>query len=531
MKNKADTKIHFSSIFIDGYFPYVWIVLAICIIYAKILTFGYTFLDDDVLLHDNYQFISHAGNIVQAFRQDILQPTLVSAYYRPLVTVSFMLNAHMSGPDSLVWYHATDILLHAIVAVLLFVFLQKFNISRLAAFLLTLIYAVHPVLTDGVAWIPGRQEPLMTIFVLLSMLSLLRFLAVRKKSDLVLHVVYFFLALLVKESAIALLGVACLYIYMYGRDQRSYIYKIVSAWMVALLVWAFLRANALQYVADLRMMDVWRSVWAYPLGVLVYIGKIFFPIQLSVYPVMADVFLYTGVLAISIVGFMLWKSREKNMKNILFGCAWFFIFLIPSALSSQTWSQIDFRELRVYTPLIGIMIVVGEIDIFKKKYIHHARNMVSIVCCFVLFSVLTFIRLDVYRDRLSFWHSAIDTSPHAALSYVNLAMAYTAQNDVEDAKQLAQKAIELNHGEQMAHYVRGYLYFGEDDYDRAIEEFEQEIRNNPFDTETYLTLGAAYYREDRFEDAKRAWQRGLEIRPDDQRFVHNLTTLEKKIDK
>ncbi len=183
-----------------GLLTYIWTVF-----------FGFTYLDDQSLILDNLFFLKNLGNIPTAFVTDVFRILHVpTAYYRPLLTVSFMFDAQLSGSNPF-FYHLTNVIIHVATSCVVFIFLQKIKIKEEVAFLLSAIFAVHPVLSQAVAWIPGRNDSLLTLFSLLSFVFSINFVESGKSRDIIWHIVFFAAALLTKESALLVAPLIVLY--------------------------------------------------------------------------------------------------------------------------------------------------------------------------------------------------------------------------------------------------------------------------------------------------------------------------------
>ena len=149
--------------------------LAVCVLLAAVvhgrsLTFEFTRTDDKVLLLDDEAFIRDAANIPRAF----FRPFFPSAprgetYYRPLVTTSFILDAQWKGVRPFA-YHVTNVVLHVVATALFFVLLGRLGFGWAESIVGASLFAVHPALTEAVAWIPGRCDLLLGVGFLLSTL-------------------------------------------------------------------------------------------------------------------------------------------------------------------------------------------------------------------------------------------------------------------------------------------------------------------------------------------------------------------------
>ena len=149
-----------------------WLALISLVIYAQSLFFGYTYLDDNVLVQDNLFFLKDIGNLGKAFTTEVFHLLHSSAaYYRPMLTLSFMWDAIVGG-GALWMFHVTDIAIHITVVALLYLVFLKLEGSPKLSFVLSAFFAVHPALSQAVSWIPGRNDSLLALFVLASLLTL-----------------------------------------------------------------------------------------------------------------------------------------------------------------------------------------------------------------------------------------------------------------------------------------------------------------------------------------------------------------------
>ena len=114
----------------------------------------------------NYPFLKNISNTPKAFTQGVFQETgqkdTLASYYRPVMIFSFMLDAQISPavgeyPKPKPFLEA-NIFYHTIACILLLLLLLELNIPPLPSLLLSLIFTVHPLLNQAVAWIPGRNK-------------------------------------------------------------------------------------------------------------------------------------------------------------------------------------------------------------------------------------------------------------------------------------------------------------------------------------------------------------------------------------
>src|SRR6185312_10297730 len=199
-------------------------VVIICIVtfslYDKSIKNDYLDLDDMTIIVRNYNFIKDFSNAGQAFKQGVFQvqgeKDTLTSYYRPIVTLSFMADSYISPKKSSfpvpAPYIRDNILYHIAACILLFFLLLELSIPPLPSLALALIFAVHPLLNQAVAWIPGRNDSLLTIFILASFISLLKYLKTKKAGLITLHIFFFLLALFTKENAVMFIPLIFIYL-------------------------------------------------------------------------------------------------------------------------------------------------------------------------------------------------------------------------------------------------------------------------------------------------------------------------------
>lgn len=117
--------------------------------------------------------------------------------------IGFITDYHLGKLNPLI-FHFDNVLLHIISVVLLFYYLFTVTKSKLSSLLGALLFALHPMVTHAVAWIPGRNDELLFIFTVLSLIYLYNYHLVPAKSALIIHCFCYLLALFTKESTIVL---------------------------------------------------------------------------------------------------------------------------------------------------------------------------------------------------------------------------------------------------------------------------------------------------------------------------------------
>src|SRR6476660_4920957 len=223
-------------------FAPVFIALAVLAVYATALGFNFIGFDDMEILKQRYFIIGDLSKIGVAFTTDAFLGTNGS-FYRPLQTVSFMLDALVGGPKPFI-YHFTNLLLHIASSLCVFWLLLTLGYQRLLSLLLALLFALHPMFVPMVAWVPTRGDLLLTIFVIVSLVLFIKSFRTNRPALVVWHGLTFFLAFLSKETAVAVPPLCLLYYYFELRKTpgRKLIKRYFVVWLVAGAVWYYLHS-------------------------------------------------------------------------------------------------------------------------------------------------------------------------------------------------------------------------------------------------------------------------------------------------
>jgi tetratricopeptide (TPR) repeat protein len=151
----------------------------------------------------------------------------------------------------------------------------------------------------------------------------------------------------------------------------------------------------------------------------------------------------------------------------------------------------------------------------------HYAFLASVIL--ILLSGITFMHLDVFANRLSFWQDAAEHSPHLALAQRNLgAMYYLDQNYVL-AEVYSKKALDLNPKEPMAHNNLGLIYASRGEVEKAKAEYEAELSFNPRYDSAHYNFGLLYYQMGDFANARKEWEETLRV---NQNYTDALRALQ-----
>ncbi|MBI3110953.1 MAG: tetratricopeptide repeat protein [Ignavibacteriales bacterium] len=525
-----------------GWRPYAWLVLLTLGVYGHVVRYSeYTYFDDYILIQQSFSHIDELSDIPHSFLDDAGHAGQGGNLYRPILTITFILSAQLSG-EQLWGYHLTDLLLHIIACCLLFLTLNGLGTSRGKSFALTLLFCLHPVLTQSIAWTSGRNDSLLAIFILPGFLTFHKYFQSGSLKWGLLHLLFFFLALFTKETAVALPLLVLGSMLLFRRERLISLQTLllIVGWGMIVLNWRMMRYLAAIYpIASLETAGtvIFSNLWM----ALFFLGKIFWPFSLAFAPVPPDMPLTAGVGSALFLLFLIVLSPEKDWRSILFGLAWFLLFLAPALFYHSVPPYLPkFYEHRIYVPFIGIVILLASLSLPKKVLLPQPFLGGSVVVLALFLAVMSFRHSRHFQDSITLREYALSTSPHdlhlqnsiqrmlLPESLSEKLAAYQRPNpgerginphyplQVEDLIDLQQKLeAEKGSGEENREVLQslGALYFARGLFVRAVATFHEALELLPASAEVQYNLGVLYFDAHRKDDAERSFLRALEFNP------------------
>ncbi len=407
-----------------------WLLAAIIavvavVIYAPTWSYDYSHLDDNELIVDQRLFLAKPPGLFAVFSRPYL-PGASNTYYRPIVTLSLMINAQFSGIRPF-GYHFTNGLFHAVASVLVLALLRQLSLGVRPAFLAALFFVVHPVHAASVAWIPGRNDLLLGIFALGAFLLLLKSHHRPGPVPIVGHLLCLLGALFSKETAVCLplLFVACLFA-ISGKRKNLRLRWLGAGWACALLVYFACRSTVITTSRSYWSGLAKSSVAQWPV-LLSDIGKLLLPLRLQVLAAPVDTVAWPGLVVILGVVITLWLVRGVRRGVVAFAI----LLMLAPSLMGLLATPLVVLENRLYLAVAGFSVLLGEvlraIQTGRARYAKAAPVVVA--ACSVVLSIVTLRYSRNFRDSDQFRMAAIKASPHSYLAmYLNFGKSRQVAN-------------------------------------------------------------------------------------------------------
>jgi protein O-mannosyl-transferase len=382
-------------------------------------------------------------------------PLQAPNYYRPIFLLWLRIVDQIFGPPGAMW-HLASILAHCGAVVCVLLLLNRLTGNFGAAAMAAALFAIHPIQTEAVAWVSSVSEPLLTIFVVLSVY----FHVTRKGPISYASILLAALAMFTKELGIVVPALIFAYECTACEWTRSNFKEAVAnaaPSALAAVLYVACRMNALGHLATgvPPNMSVGEMMLTWPSVVAMYGWHLIWPVHLSVcYDVAIGAAVWpTMLLGVVVAGFI-WATLHCSA-NIRFGVAWFVITVAPG-LSLRYLLRGDYVHDRyLYLPLVGVALVAAEW--ISKIELTPARVVTGLVllalCCWGVRA-----NLPIWHDDIALFRRAVETAPRNPYAKNNLADAYLKAHREAEAYPLLEEVIALDPDYRLGYYNMGRYY-------------------------------------------------------------------------
>lgn len=537
--------------------------------YSFMLSSPFRRLDDEASIINN-PFIKDFKFLPQLFTKTFFGEGF---YYRPLVSLTYMLEYHWWGLNPF-YYNLDNLLLHLITSLVVYFLIQMLFHDAALSFFVGLLFSIHPIHWESVGNISGRAILLSSLFTLLCFLFF--GLSRQRPNGLkcyFLALVFFLAALLSKESAATTPLILSVYLWFFEGEGKPFFLK---AFNILKSISAFLAVETL--------FIIWRSsiganqvvLWEAPshalLGFLSFIRSIITDIRLFVFPLglhfdrtqrlfphLIDLEAVGTLLAVVASLFLLKKYAGRWPRKVHFLILWFWADLIPV---SQVFIPIGVQpgvilaaDHFLYTASVSFftLLVIFSQWFYQKNLERHfisSRIFFTSIVGILLFFFLTNIQQNIYASHeIAMYERSLHYNPDNVRIRICLALVYAHNRRFKEAEEHFRKVLKVDphnaaqiglgkalidqgkYWEGIAEYEkikpgRKYDDLLKDNlrlaYNLVIAKYQEQIKEYRHNPDLYYSLGVTYSKAGRIEEAIAAYEDCLLLEPRHKNALFNL---------
>ena len=530
--------------------PGLLVVAAVLGVHGRAIGGGFVDYDDDVYVTENA--VVREGLTLHGVRWAL--GAFHAANWHPLTWLSHMLDVELWGLEP-AGHHATSIVLHAASAVLLLLFLRRTTGRPGTALVAALLFAVHPMRVESVAWVAERKDVLSGLAWMAILLLWARYAERPSVGRYLAVVLAFVLGLLAKPMLVTLPFVLLLVdvwpLGRWGRVPRSGVgadvprvpprplgvllaEKVPLLALAAASAWVTVRAQAsAQAITMLERLPLETRVANALEAYALYAAKAFWPSGLAAFyphaatvPALPDPALGAAELSIAAVLLALllvaaWRLRREPW--LLVGLGWFLGTLVPVIGVLQVGHQAR-ADRYGYLPLVGLSLAVlwavSEL-VATRPRVRRAAGVAAAAALAAL-AVVAWRQVGTWRSTESLWRRALAVTEHNFLARYNLGTFYLGEERLAEAEVEYRAALADRPDHHEAHYGLGLALARRGRGDEALHHFREALRLRPDYVDAVVAIGTYHMMRGDLGQAE-TWYRGaLGMEPRHALALRNL---------
>lgn len=516
----------------------IGLFIATMVLYWPAINFPFVNYDDELYTYQNpfvLQGFSWAG-IKYALT------TNVGGNWYPLTIMSLMADAslyHLFAGG----YHLTNVLLHAINVVLVWVLIKRMTGLFWPGLVAAMLFAVHPLNVESVAWVAERKNVLSAFFFILTVLAYMRYAEDPRPMRYLLALMLFVLGLTAKAMLVTLPFLLFLLDYWPLQrilpaqnsskadavpDLRRLVLEKLPflAFAVADCIITYLTESHEGAVPSRAIVPFESSMLNIPIAYLTYLEKSFWPSNLCVLYVFPEklpvtsavislVLLITGTVAA-------WHWRWK-FRWLIVGWLWFLGMLVPVIgivqLGIQTWT-----DHYAYEPTIGIFLIVGCFlyEIWGAWRPLRACLILAPAGFLCVCAILARQQIYCWRDGVALFSQAIAVNPNNAAAQALLGASFNGKGEYSNAVEHFAIAVRLRPQEYDWQLNFGLALVKAGQFTEALAPLETVLKQRPNDVGLRNTFGVALMETGKPHEAENQFDQAIALRPDYPDSYFNL---------
>ncbi len=459
----------------------IFILCATALCLVPVLQNEFLAFDDPSYVTDN-PLIQHLGlgNIKAFFTRQFVST------YQPLVMLSYAVEFKlfgMSGPG----FHLFSLVVHLVNVALVYLLAQRLLKDRIAAVVTALLFGIHPLHVESVAWVASQKDVLYACFFLASSLCYLRFVSDNNRKYYLLSMVLFVLSLLSKAQAVVLPVVFLLFDYLQGRkiDGKAIVEKV--PFLVLSLIFgvvALTMQTKTGAVQDFSYFPFYERAMFACYGFVCYLLQTLVPIKLSIfypYPETLDkinsVFVYIAPMVVAALAVVVIKYRKSR---IIMFAALFFCITIALVIQLIPVGTAVRADRYSYVSLIGIFLLAGYA--FARLYERRPAQQKTLTALagvyFVIIGGLAFSRTMVFKDSMTVYNNALENYP-SFMIYNNRGVIFFNNKEYKEALADFQEVEKIKPAFPNIWYNSGYAYQQMGNMPKALEDYAHALQKDP----------------------------------------------------
>jgi len=503
------------------------------LVFGQTLRYDFVNYDDPSYVYQNTRITSgiNLANIAWAFTH------VHSENWHPLTTITHMLDCQLHGLNA-GWHHFTNVLLHAMAVVLLFVALERMTGALWRSAFVSAVFAVHPLHVESVAWIAERKDVLSAFFFMLTLLAYLRYTRAPSIGRYLTVALVLALGLMSKPMLVTLPFILLLLDYWplgrfeghrsnTGRQVLQLVVEkipLIGLSAVSSIVTFLAQRGAIGWTEQLPVPErISNALIAY----VVYIRQMFWPARLAVFYPHPENTVQVWEISLALIALVGITAAafvfRKKAPYFVTGWLWYLGMLVPVIGLVQVGWQ-GHADRYTYLPQIGLYIAVtwALTDLIRSWRFQRTALSAAALIVIGALSWRGWLQTSYWRDSETLFTHALAVTSNNDVALNNLGIIFLDKGQLDDAISKLQAAIDLRPENAPAHDNLAKALLRKGQVAEAMVHYRKFLELEPANVEARNTLGTALIQQGHVKEAIDQWQDALAFQPDNGNAASNL---------
>lgn len=492
------------------------LIIVIALIYWQVQEFKFVYYDDN-------EYVTEKAHVMAGVTWPGIKWALgatEAGFWHPLTWLSLMLDRELfnNNPGG---FHWTNVIFHISNTLLIYFVLRAATAAPLRSAFVALLFAIHPLHVESVAWVSQRKDLLSTFFGFLCLLAYVKYAELPSWRKYLLVLVFFVLSLMSKPMIVTFPVVMLLMDYWplmrmgspgagvcreLENQSRSAVklpfktllleklpFFLLSAASSILVIFTERKVGALTRLENLGVAERFANAIV---SYAKYIMMMFWPVDLAFiypHPVTQPVLQVIGAAVIILAMTILIMLYFHYKPYLLFGWCWYLVVLLPVIGFIQVGPH-ALADRYTYVSLIGLFVILvwGVTDLSRKwRYRSIILSIVGLVTV-VGFSISAWIQVGYWKNSVTLFEHAIKVTKNNYIALNNLGCAYTGNGEIDKGIYYLGEAIKIKPKYATLYNNMGIILFSQGKYEESISNLIKAQKMSFRSDVNFRYLGDAY---------------------------------------
>ena len=513
-----------------------WVVAALLLIltwflYKPSLNNHFTNWDDNLYVLDNAQVKQHGYQNTKYFF------THASAgNYHPLTMLSLSFDYRLAEqdkrlvneipePDAEI-FHTTSLILHVINVLLVFVFIYLLSRKRLiVASVTALLFAIHPMHVESVAWVAERKDVLYAFFFLAGLIVYMKYLEKTSWWRLLITGLLFLASLFSKPSAVVFPLILLAVDFFYGRKFTARVFLEKLPFFILAVIFGVITSIIQGNLAasGIKVFSLFQRLMFSSYGFITYQYKLLLPLKISAYypyPGITSagnlplIYYLSPLISLAIIGLVFYSIRFT--KVIGFGYLFYF-FSIALVLQFIPVGNAIMADRYSYISAIGLFFILAwyldQAFVSKDKILRSLRWILAGACLVycIFLGKTTFEQTMVWNNSETLWTDVISKYPETYVAYKHRGNYYRSLNIFDKAMKDYLIYTQIRQDDAGVYNNLGNVYRLRNEPEKAIDAYSKSISIDSLDPKTWLNRAVIYSKTKQYASAVKDFNKALSL--------------------